>query len=152
MMQNAKKIKWDTMTQALPSFVTIFMVPFTFNLLRGAAFGYVTWGVMALFSGEMFEHCKDAYLELTATWRGDIIPDSTDAGSDAQLPAINTKQSERWYSLQALGFGDMRLPRNKFDISTVVHSNSAMDLPSIAAENLRSKVPPQELNIGTARM
>jgi hypothetical protein len=147
MMQNAKKIKWDTMTQALPSFVTIFMVPFTFNLLRGAAFGYVTWFVMAFFSGEMFEHCKEAYLELAATWRGDIIPDRTDAGSDAHIPVIKTKQSERWYSLQALGFGDMRLPKNNFDFSTVVHSNSAMDLPSIAAENLKTMIPPQELDI-----
>ena len=51
MMANAKKIKWDVMTEALPSFVTIFIVPFSFNLLRGATFGYVTWGV---FVGYLF--------------------------------------------------------------------------------------------------
>lgn len=139
MMANAKKIKWDVMTQALPSFVTIFIVPFTFNLLRGATFGYVTWGVLAFFSGEMYGHTKDAFYELRSIFIDDEIPTSTtDNGSDSET--VVPKASERWYSWQSLGFGDIRLPKNKFDISTVVHSDSAMDLPSIAAASLNSNM------------
>lgn len=133
MMANAKKIKWDVMTEALPSFVTIFIVPFSFNLLRGATFGYVTWGVLALFSGAIYDNCKEFYIELKGMIYGDEIPsNTTDVGSDAQIH--EQRDSQRWFSLQALGFGDIRLPKSKFDLSTVVHSNSAMDLPSIEQE------------------
>ena len=39
MMANTKRINWAKIEEALPSFATIFMVPMTFNLLRGAIFG-----------------------------------------------------------------------------------------------------------------
>ena len=39
MMPNTKRINWAKIEEALPSFATIFMVPMTFNLLRGAIFG-----------------------------------------------------------------------------------------------------------------
>ena len=136
MMANAKKIKWDVMTEALPSFVTIFIVPFSFNLLRGATFGYVAWGVLAFFSGSMYETCKEFFLEFKGMIYGDEIPShTTDDGSDAQI--VEKRDSQRWFSLEALGFGDIRLPKSKFDLSTMVHSNSAMDLPSAEQEAAR---------------
>ena len=129
MMANAKKIKWDVMTEALPSFVTIFIVPFSFNLLRGATFGYVTWGVLAIFSGEVYTNLLDFYYEFRSMIYGDTIPtDTTDDGSYTQ---IQKKDSQRWYSLEALGFGDIRLPKSKFDLSTVVHNSSVDDLTSM---------------------
>ena len=130
MMANAKKIKWDKVTEALPSFVTIFIVPFSFNLLRGAAFGYVTWGVLSLFNGEVYRNFYELYLELRGMVYGDDIPSaSTEDGSEKQI--IDVKDSHRWFQMLALSFGDTRLPKSKFDLSTVVHSNSAMDIPSL---------------------
>ena len=41
MMANTKRINWAKIEEALPSFATIFMVPMTFNLLRGAIFGTI---------------------------------------------------------------------------------------------------------------
>ena len=117
------------MTEALPSFATTFIVPFSFNLLRGATFGYVTWGVLAIFSGEVYTNLLDFYYEFRSMIYGDTIPtDTTDDGSYTQ---IQKKDSQRWYSLEALGFGDIRLPKSKFDLSTVVHNSSVDDLTSM---------------------
>ena len=139
MMANAKKIKWDVMTEALPSFVTIFIVPFSFNLLRGATFGYVTWGVLAFFSGAMYENCKEFYMEFKGMMYGDEIPShTTDDGSDAQI--VEKRDSQRWFSLETLGFGDIRLPKSKFDLSTIVHSSSTLDLPTVEQEAIKMAV------------
>jgi hypothetical protein len=128
MMQNAKKIKWEVITEALPCFTTIFIVPFTFNLFRGAAFGLITWNIMAIFSGAMYTNCKEFFMEMREILLGDI-GDQTEANSDTIPPSVGpTRASEMWFSLEALGFGDIRLPKLKTDFQTVVHNSSTDDL------------------------
>ena len=49
MMESVRRIPWDDLTQALPAFLTIVMMPFTFSITNGIAFGLVAYGVGSLF-------------------------------------------------------------------------------------------------------
>ena len=52
LIANAKKIEWTHMADALPSYFIIFMMPFSQSLLYGFIFGFVTYIVMTIVSGE----------------------------------------------------------------------------------------------------
>ena len=43
MMSSAKNIKWDQLEQALPSFLTISIMPFTGSISHGIAFGIISY-------------------------------------------------------------------------------------------------------------
>jgi len=49
MMESVRRIPWDDLTQALPAFLTIVIMPFTFSITNGIAFGLVAYGVGSLF-------------------------------------------------------------------------------------------------------
>jgi hypothetical protein len=107
--------------------------------LRGAAFGYITWAIFAFFNGEIFGHCKDFFFEMRAMIQKEKIPTNTDehmtdmAGTSGKYTSHNMGEaSELWFSLDKLGFGDIRLPVSGFNISTVVVDTNdleAMDRP-----------------------
>jgi len=52
MMESVRRIPWDDLTQALPAFLTIVIMPFTFSITNGIAFGLVAYGVGSLFRGK----------------------------------------------------------------------------------------------------
>lgn len=53
LIANAKKIEWTRMSEALPAYFVIFMMPFSQSLLYGFIFGFVTYIVMTVVSGEI---------------------------------------------------------------------------------------------------
>ena len=55
MMGCVKDIHWDTPSVALPSFLTLAMMPFTYNISYGIAFGLLSHCVIKTFSGEAKE-------------------------------------------------------------------------------------------------
>ncbi|MFH1453763.1 MAG: NCS2 family permease [Armatimonadota bacterium] len=51
MMLNITKIKWEDSTDAIPAFLTIAGMPFTYSIVDGMAFGFITYPLVKLFSG-----------------------------------------------------------------------------------------------------
>ena len=47
-----KDIDWSDPASAIPSFLTITMMPFTYNISYGIAFGLISYVVIRLFTGE----------------------------------------------------------------------------------------------------
>ncbi|OXM86497.1 NCS2 family permease [Paenibacillus rigui] len=47
MMQSVKEIDFQDMTLAIPSFLTIVLMPFTYNIANGVSFGIVTYVILA---------------------------------------------------------------------------------------------------------
>jgi hypothetical protein len=87
---------------------------------------------MAIFSGAMYTNCKEFFMEMREILLGDI-GDQTEANSDTVPPSVGpTRASEMRFSLEALGFGDIRLPKLKTDFQTVVHNSSTDDLQKAA--------------------
>ena len=49
------KINWKNPEEALPSFLTIVLIPFTYSLSIGISFGFISWTVLKLASGKISE-------------------------------------------------------------------------------------------------
>jgi AGZA family xanthine/uracil permease-like MFS transporter len=52
MMRSAAKIEWDDFSEALPSFLILLGIPFTFSIADGFAFGFISYPIVKLFSGK----------------------------------------------------------------------------------------------------
>jgi AGZA family xanthine/uracil permease-like MFS transporter len=46
MMQNVKNVDWSDFTQALPGFLTIVAMPFTYSIANGIGMGFISWAVI----------------------------------------------------------------------------------------------------------
>jgi AGZA family xanthine/uracil permease-like MFS transporter len=51
MMKGVTLIKWDDLTEAIPSFLTIIIMPLTFSITEGIAFGFISFSLLKLVSG-----------------------------------------------------------------------------------------------------
>lgn len=51
MMESVVEIKWKDITEAVPAFLTIFFIPFTFSIADGIAIGFISYAATKLFSG-----------------------------------------------------------------------------------------------------
>ncbi len=49
MIKTLKKINWDDITEAVPAFVTLLMMPLTYSIANGIALGIITYPVVKLF-------------------------------------------------------------------------------------------------------
>jgi AGZA family xanthine/uracil permease-like MFS transporter len=51
MMRCVSFIKWDDLTEALPAFLAIVVMPLTINITEGIAFGFISYSLLKLVSG-----------------------------------------------------------------------------------------------------
>jgi xanthine/uracil/vitamin C permease (AzgA family) len=97
LVANARKIEWNVMSDALPAFFIIFIIPFSQNLLRGSMFGFIVYAMMAVCCGHMRGYIEE-YLhavkeEMLALFGIEKKGDDIDNGkggvdaSDMHLPA-----------------------------------------------------------------
>ena len=49
------KVQWDDLTEATPAFITAVMMPFTYSITEGIAFGFISYCVMKLGTGRWRE-------------------------------------------------------------------------------------------------
>jgi len=51
MMSSVKNLKWDDLTVSIPAFLTISVMPFTYNISYGIAFGLISHIIISVFCG-----------------------------------------------------------------------------------------------------
>ena len=51
MMRNVGHIAWDDPHEYIPAFITITVIPFTFSITDGIAFGFISYVLLSLVSG-----------------------------------------------------------------------------------------------------
>jgi adenine/guanine/hypoxanthine permease len=61
MMHELVEIEWDDVTEATPAALTALMIPFTYSIANGLAFGFISYVVLKTVTGKI----KDVHL---ATW------------------------------------------------------------------------------------
>lgn len=49
------EVKWSDLTEAAPAFITTAMMPFTYSITEGIAFGFISYCIMKLATGRMKE-------------------------------------------------------------------------------------------------
>ena len=52
MLGSVKNINWDNLKVAIPSFLTLAVMPFTYNISYGIAFGLISYIVISIFCGD----------------------------------------------------------------------------------------------------
>ena len=52
MMRGTRTLDWQSIDEAVPAFLTIVVMPFTYSIANGLAVGIVSWVVIKLFSGK----------------------------------------------------------------------------------------------------
>ena len=62
MMGEIVKIKFDDFTDALPAFLTIVMMPLTYSIAQGLAFGFMSFTIIKLISGKYKENNAVMYI------------------------------------------------------------------------------------------
>lgn len=55
MMAEAVEIRWGDMAEAIPAFLTIFMIPLTYSIAEGLAIGFIAYPLMKSFQGKAHE-------------------------------------------------------------------------------------------------
>lgn len=51
MMHSVRRIAWDDMTEAIPAFLTLIIMPLTVSITEGIAFGFITYALLKLITG-----------------------------------------------------------------------------------------------------
>ncbi|MBI1929411.1 NCS2 family permease [Candidatus Poribacteria bacterium] len=51
MLKNVIHIDWDDATESIPAFLTLLMMPLTFSITEGIAFGFISYALLKLVSG-----------------------------------------------------------------------------------------------------
>lgn len=51
MLRNVRRIRWDDATESIPAFLTMVLMPFTFSITEGIAFGFISYALLKLVSG-----------------------------------------------------------------------------------------------------
>ena len=61
MMGSSKNIDWDTMSSAIPAFLTIVMMPLTYSITNGIMFGIVTALCFYITTGDLFRDVAEYF-------------------------------------------------------------------------------------------
>lgn len=51
MMTSVKTIRWEDYTESVPAFLTLIVMPLTFSITEGIAFGFISYALLKLLSG-----------------------------------------------------------------------------------------------------
>jgi AGZA family xanthine/uracil permease-like MFS transporter len=54
-IKSVKKIDWDDTTEGIPAFLTMIMMPFSFGITEGIAFGFISYALLKLLTGRAKE-------------------------------------------------------------------------------------------------
>ena len=55
MLKPVLKINWATMDDAIPAFLAMVMIPFTFSITQGIIWGFLSWTLIKLAMGKYKE-------------------------------------------------------------------------------------------------
>jgi AGZA family xanthine/uracil permease-like MFS transporter len=55
MIRSVRDIDWEDFTEALPAFLTLVLIPLTFSITDGIAFGFISYALLKLASGRARE-------------------------------------------------------------------------------------------------
>ena len=52
MLSQVKEIRWDDLSEAIPAFLTMFMIPLTYSIAEGLAIGFISYPLVKAFQGK----------------------------------------------------------------------------------------------------
>jgi AGZA family xanthine/uracil permease-like MFS transporter len=52
MIKGVRLIPWDDLSESIPAFITIIIIPFSFRITEGIAFGFISYVLLKLVAGK----------------------------------------------------------------------------------------------------
>jgi AGZA family xanthine/uracil permease-like MFS transporter len=52
MMRPVTKIKWSQMDEAIPAFLAMVLIPFTYSITQGIIYGFLSWTILKIAAGK----------------------------------------------------------------------------------------------------
>lgn len=62
MLAEAVEIRWDDLAEAIPAFLTIFMIPLTYSIAEGLSIGFISYPLIKAFQGKAHEVSKGTWI------------------------------------------------------------------------------------------
>lgn len=91
MMGESSKISWEDMSQAVPAFMTIILMPLTYSITNGMIFGLLFAAGFYITSGQLFKTCAGA----------SITAENGDASETLPLNSASVGESKTGYDAVA---------------------------------------------------
>ena len=61
LFNNTKRVDWTNTKEAVPAYIVLFFIPFTYSILRGVAFGYIIYIFIGFFTGDFISNAEIAW-------------------------------------------------------------------------------------------
>lgn len=90
MMGEASKVSWEDMSEAVPAFLTIILMPLTYSITNGMIFGLLFAAAFSVTSGKLFAGMRGQ--GATGTGTGD---------ASETLPLTSSSASKEGYAATA---------------------------------------------------
>ena len=55
MLRSISRIKWDDITEGIPAFLTMVIMPFSFSITEGISFGFISYSLLKIVTGRWRE-------------------------------------------------------------------------------------------------
>ena len=85
MIKQCKDINWDKYEIAVPAFLTIIMMPFTFSISYGIFFGLGSFFILKLFTNDFWVMIKECFVKREVIEHEEILPDNISVVSNMNL-------------------------------------------------------------------
>jgi adenine/guanine/hypoxanthine permease len=62
MVAEVKEIRWEDLAEAIPAFLTMFMIPLTYSIAEGLSIGFISYPLIKAFQGKAHEVSKGTWI------------------------------------------------------------------------------------------
>lgn len=135
LFQNVKRIDWGYIGYAVPSYLCLFFIPFTYSILRGVVIGFITYIVIGMFTGDFWVQCSEFVKEYFA-------PPIVSLKSDDDTPNVPNAPDEKKSCVRRLFdyVASMDMTHTDANISAISHeynsSSAKKSVPGIIEDML----------------
>lgn len=91
MMSQAAEIDWHNMSEAIPAFLTMVIMPFTFSITDGIVFGLISAFGFYVTTGQMYRDCVEVFYGRSKNGR---IKDSTTGETVSEMTRLANKGND----------------------------------------------------------
>jgi len=102
LFNNTKRVDWTNTKEAVPAYIVLFFIPFTYSILRGVAFGYIIYIFIGFFTGDFIANAELAWEAFRDPKKivghlNDLMPVSAEDRGDVDLEEEAQKNIfEKW--------------------------------------------------------
>ena len=93
MIAGVREIAWDDLTEAIPAFLTMILMPLTVSITEGIAFGFIAYAVLKIASGRAVRRIRWSMCSRGCSWPATLSSSSFASPRAPRLAAVGCFQT-----------------------------------------------------------